>query len=139
MQERLLVVLIAALANAQLVDTWHNGTIFKRPRAFFERWEDSRWLLIHLIGELALCSRCLMHWTAVPLLVLMCELWGFRAHPYSWPLWWLAVIGLSRVFYKLAGGDEEEEERDPLLDVPEYQRPFHLGGSPDSGNPGERE
>lgn len=101
--EVLSLIVIYGLACGQLVDTWLNGSIFTRQRAFFERLKAVRF--IGLLGELALCSRCSMHWVGaaatahatvllqLPLLVV--------------PVLWLAIVYVGQVaFGKLATADD---------------------------------
>lgn len=56
---------LAVLANWQLVETWHHGSIFETPRAWVEAHRGSWW------AELLLCPFCLSHWTGLTLTIVM--------------------------------------------------------------------
>lgn len=120
MQEHLYVIILSGLAGAQLIDTWINGTIFRKLRAIPERWQQGRFPMRY-VGELALCPRCLSHWVSIPLVALVCAAWGIDPHLLTWPVLWLGSTAVSRLAFRLAGGDEEKE--DPLEHVETYRIP----------------
>lgn len=117
MLDGLLLIVLAALANAQLLDTWLQGSIFKRQRDFIEPLQESRFVPIRLWGELVLCNRCLAHWIAIPVMYAVYHTWPvWPTHPCALALIWLAVVRLSCLFYR----EDPEEEGLSLDDIPAY-------------------
>ena len=83
---RTLVLLVwlplITLANWQLIECWHHGSLFDRPRAWLEQ-RTGFW------SDLLLCPFCLSHWTAVPLTTVVV----FSFTPELW--WLLPILSLS--------------------------------------------
>jgi hypothetical protein len=62
--ELALLAPFAALATWQTVETWAQGSIFERPRA----WMQAR---PGLLSDLLLCEYCLSHWVAAAWTILV--------------------------------------------------------------------
>lgn len=89
----LLTFVWTVLANWQIVETFHHGSIFAEFRARLESRRDR-------ISELVGCPFCLAHWTGVSLAALSfgCNTWGLPLLP-TWlvfPAYALAVIRASQ-------------------------------------------
>ena len=140
MQGLLLITLFASFANAQFVDTWINGTLFKSARKIPERWQKGRFPM-SFIGELVLCPRCLSHWTSIPWLALLCWSQRIMPDPILWPAMWLATVAGTRLVFHLAGGDDVRGEDDPYAGVQPYQppEPENASGERGSDDPGLNE
>ena len=54
------ILAAGSIANWQVVETWHHGSLFARTRAWLE-------VRSGLLPELMLCPYCLSHWTALPI------------------------------------------------------------------------
>jgi len=119
LQQLLLIAVIAAPANAQLIDTWINGTLFESHRRFIASGKEHRLRAVRLISELLLCPRCLSHLTAALLLGTVRLVWEIQLAAPSWILLWLATVGLTRLIYQVTN----REEGDPLAGIKPYEPP----------------
>jgi hypothetical protein len=122
----LILIIITALANSQVIDTWINGSIFRKPRQFIRllgkkrrRKSKNRSWVLRAASELLLCPLCLSHWTAAVLLGGAHWAWDFQVRAPAWVILWLAVVGLSRLVYQSAN----KEEGDPLAGIKPYEPP----------------
>lgn len=88
---------IVVLANWQLVETWHHGSIFEQPRAWLEAHRGSWW------ADLMLCPFCLSHWTGAGVTILMFATMQDLNSTYAQfaMLYALAVTRLPQVFNDL--------------------------------------
>jgi hypothetical protein len=83
---------LAALANWQMVETFHHGSLFEGVRARLEAKPG-------LLSDLMLCPFCLSHWTGV---VVTSLAWVPLQFPLWWaPIFWLAVVRVSNVLNDL--------------------------------------
>lgn len=102
--EVLSLIVVYGLACGQLVDTWLNGSIFVKPRAFFERLKSIR--IVGLLGELMLCPRCFMHWVgAAATAHFVCM---FQLPLVAAPVIWLAIVGIGQLTFKKLTSAEDE-------------------------------
>lgn len=90
------LLVVCALANWQMVETWHHGSIFASARARVEMYQGSFW------ADLLSCPFCLSHWTAGGLTILAMALaQQVCAAPFAWflltPALSLAVTRLSNL------------------------------------------
>jgi hypothetical protein len=104
--EMLSLTVLYGLFCGQVVDTWLNGSIFDRLRMFFEKLKAYR--VIGLIGELALCPRCSMHWVAA--LATAHFLYVTDVQIVWVPVIWLAIVGAGQWVYR-----HLTENVDPLM------------------------
>ncbi len=119
LQELLILTTLIAPANAQIIDTWINGTIFDTYRQFIKLGETSRFGALRAASELLLCPRCLSHWTAAILLGTARLIWNIQISAPAWIIVWIATVGLSRFIYQLTN----KEEGDPLAGIEPYEPP----------------
>jgi hypothetical protein len=62
--ELVILAPFAALATWQTVETWAQGSIFERPRAWMQARQG-------LLSDLLLCAYCLSHWVAAAWAILV--------------------------------------------------------------------
>ena len=112
------LLLLAAMANWQVVETFHHGSLFDTFRAYMEARRD--WL-----GELLTCPFCLSHWTGfVFTAMVVFHLWqpAWRWNDLAvWPLFAFAVIRLSNVLNDACHGFSRTP-RDVTEEVKELER-----------------
>jgi len=118
LQQLLILIAITSPANAQVVDTWLNGTLFASHRRFIELGKASRFWTLRAVSELVLCPRCLSHWTAAGLLGTARLVWDVQISAPAWIITWIAAVGLSRFIYQLTN-----KEEDPLARIQPYEPP----------------
>lgn len=118
-----IAVILAALANWAVIECWHHGVVFEKPRAWLEAHDPG------FLVDLFTCPYCLSHWTAAPLfvatLVLFTDLQGWPW--YRWfalPVLSFAVTRLSNLmndachsFCRTPHSPDIEEELAQLQDV----------------------
>ena len=89
----LLIFAWTVLANWQVIETFHHGSLFEQLRARLESRRDR-------ISELAGCPFCLSHWTGLALAALsfIYSTWGCPLQPiwFVFPAYVLSVVRVSQ-------------------------------------------
>jgi len=87
--------IILAVANAAIVKTLYEGSIFERPKDWLASKSERGGWLAHMILEWWGCAYCISHWTAA---VLCAWVVYFKAFPWwSFPVMLLIVIRISNL------------------------------------------